>query len=227
VKNKINGTTLKIIAIIAMTFQHAVYLFYRSNELLYMISKIIGSITFPIMCFCIVEGFTHTKNIKKYIGRLTILAIISHFAYTFYKDVNFPSSIIFTLLCGLVSIYWYEKVETWDLKITGLIFLTFISILGDGGIFGVLLILSFYFFKDNRTKQILGFTIVCLLRILSKVIIINPDYYLSLLPSLGVFLSIPLFIAYNGKKGGLNKFFFYIYYPSHLIILRLIYLIIF
>ena len=44
---------------------------------MYYISRMIGRVAFPIYLFLLVEGFVHTKNIKKYIIRLTLFAILS------------------------------------------------------------------------------------------------------------------------------------------------------
>jgi len=92
-QNKKTGLTsnaIKIIAIIAMTIDHIAWAFFPhySLDLIILSMKIIGRLTAPIMMFFIAEGYYHTKNIKKYIFRLFIFAIISHFAYAiaFCKD---------------------------------------------------------------------------------------------------------------------------------------------
>ena len=44
---------------------------------------IIGRLTAPIMWFFICEGYHYTRDVKKYMIRLGIFAVISHFAYCF------------------------------------------------------------------------------------------------------------------------------------------------
>ena len=82
---KLNSNHLKLIAIIAMTLDHIADLIYpgMQNNIISIILHIIGRLTAPIMFFFICEGFYYTKNLKKYILRLFIFAIISHFAYCF------------------------------------------------------------------------------------------------------------------------------------------------
>ena len=54
---------LKIVALISMFCDHFGAAFY-SGQLSYL--NLIGRIAFPIFAFQISEGYTHTKNIKKY-----------------------------------------------------------------------------------------------------------------------------------------------------------------
>ena len=41
----------------------------------------IGRLAFPIFAFMIVEGYFKTSNLKRYVGRLFIFAIISEIPY--------------------------------------------------------------------------------------------------------------------------------------------------
>ena len=81
---KLNSNHLKVIAIIAMTIDHIADLIYPGmpNNIISNILHIIGRLTAPIMFFFICEGFYYTKNLKKYILRLFLFAIISHFFQT-------------------------------------------------------------------------------------------------------------------------------------------------
>lgn len=114
---KLNANHLKIIAIIAMTIDHVADLIFPGmpNNILSNLFHIIGRITAPIMFFFICEGFYYTKNIKKYIFRLLLFSIISHFAYCFAFGINFipfsngnifnQTSIMWTLLWSVVALY--------------------------------------------------------------------------------------------------------------------------
>ena len=81
----LNSNHLKLIAIIAMTIDHIADLIYPgfSSEPFSILFHIIGRLTAPMMWFFICEGYYHTRNPKKYILRLFLFAVISHFAYCF------------------------------------------------------------------------------------------------------------------------------------------------
>ena len=90
-KKGLNSNALKMIAIIAMTVDHLAWLLFPgySTDGIALSMHIIGRLTAPIMIFFIVEGFFRTSNIKKYIGRLFIFAVISHFAYALMFNKSF------------------------------------------------------------------------------------------------------------------------------------------
>jgi len=114
---KLNSNHLKIIAIIAMTIDHIADLLYPNmqNNIIPIILHIIGRVTAPIMFFFICEGYHYTKNLKKYIARLFIFAVISHFAYCFAFGINYipfttgsifnQTSIMWSLAWAVVALY--------------------------------------------------------------------------------------------------------------------------
>ena len=80
-KKVFNSNALKLIACFSMVFDHigkAIYLFFPNDTTYYVnfAFSIIGRLALPIFIFLIIEGFTHTKNIKNYFFRLGIMAII-------------------------------------------------------------------------------------------------------------------------------------------------------
>ncbi len=136
-----NNYQLKIIAITAMLIDHigAIFLSPDVNYGLYLMCRSIGRIAFPIFVFLIVEGFYHTSNLKKYLLRLGVFALISevpfdlafykyHYGISFLDDlnkaVNQPShfkllfdrliaaqNVFFTLFLGLLLITLMNMVE--------------------------------------------------------------------------------------------------------------------
>ena len=75
---KLNSNHLKLIAIIAMTIDHVADLLYPGMpaSVISNLFHVIGRLTAPIMFFFICEGFYHTKDIKKYMSRFTILNVL-------------------------------------------------------------------------------------------------------------------------------------------------------
>ena len=80
-EKRLNSNHLKFLAIIAMTLDHSIDLFFPgfpSNPIA-ICFHIIGRLTAPIMWFFISEGYFYTRNPKKYLLRLFIFAIVSFF----------------------------------------------------------------------------------------------------------------------------------------------------
>lgn len=90
---------IKIIGIITMFIDH--YHFVIGGSL---ILNIIGRLAFPIFAFSLNEGYFHTSNLKKYLIRLFIFAIIIQIPAILFK-LNYPVNIFFTLFFGLLAIY--------------------------------------------------------------------------------------------------------------------------
>lgn len=218
---------LKLIACISMLLDHAGYAFNESNIIL----GCIGRIAFPIFSFCISEGYRHTKNIKRYLLRLFILAIISQIPFGLVYSIDeIYINTVATLLLGLIAICIYDKN-----KIIGVICTIFLGIIAqllhfDYGLYGVILILVFYIFKDKKLLLLLLFLILTTGKYLSylyefisygnniiiMIIKYYLPYYLSTLPSI-IFI-----LLYNGKQGKNLKWLFYIFYPLHLSIIALV-----
>jgi hypothetical protein len=131
-KNRQTGltsNTIKLIAIAAMTIDHiALILFPRySLDVPVLFMHITGRLTAPIMIFFVVEGYYHTHDIKKYLSRLFIFSIISHFAYAVAFDKYFipfketifdQTGIIWALGLGLLALAVY-KTESQKMSLRG------------------------------------------------------------------------------------------------------------
>lgn len=216
---------LKLIGIFAMLCDHI-------GDILpvkYPLLNFVGRIAFPIFAFQITNSYIHTKDIKKFMLKLLIFAFISQVPFTLFLSTfspnNFSLNIFFTFLLGLSAILIYDKCKY---KIVGIISAILISILGqfikvDYGMFGILLIFSFYIFKDNlvllSSSTIL---LTFLVRYLPEIIKYPTLYAINIKYAIFLCFSLIFICLYNKKQGPKLKYFFYIFYPLHLLILFLI-----
>ncbi len=231
-KKGLNSNQLKIIAIIAMTIDHTNKILLNPMRIMQLdfIFRIIGRITIPIMCFFISEGYFHTRNKKRYIGRLFIFSIISHFAYCFAfkhpmipKNIFFETSVIWTLLWGLIALCIIKKNKINNVVKILLIFLIFcLCVNSDWGIFAIAAILAFGITRGNIKNQMVSLSIVSLTYMITQ-FMENHNIY-QFIQYFGLFLTIPFLLKYNGERGNCKslKWLFYIYYPLHLVILGII-----
>lgn len=219
----LDATQLKIIAIICMVIDHGTWTFLPQGA--YPVSSsilhLVGRLTFPILCFFIAEGYRKSSNVPKYILRLFILGAISAvpFYMLFASVCGFLLTTIFTLFFGLCSLYLAGKTKNKILKGIIVVFFMAISIISDGGVSGVLLIYMFGTIENRKKSLIYGLVAMNGLDLIMTVLLgqkIDSELILSII---GTFITYPLLIQYNGQRGRSIKYFFYIFYPFHIIAL--------
>ena len=223
---------------ISESFRDRIIVWVAENQDLvyniYEMMRYIGRMAFPIYCFLLVEGFLHTRSVKKYALRLLLFAFISEIPFDLAIDAKWVSmdysNVFFTLLLGLLLIwavsyiekfyeFWCEK--EWDRFLgTLLVVMAVVVVLAicggfaemvlltDYGLAGVVAILSLYLLR--RTKE-LGFAVA----VLSLTVLSSDTEILALL------MLYPL-MKYNGERGKSIKYVFYAFYPIHLLVLALI-----
>lgn len=201
---------LKWVAVVTMLIDHIGSVFFPQMAFL----RIIGRFSFPIFAYQIAVGYRYTSNIKNYALRLSLFGLISQWPYNLLYD---GLNIFFTLLCGLMVIYIYEKVDR--LLSICLIVLTVMVPL-DYGVYGVVSIFLFHVFMDKKKSmagvQIITTGVYCLFN--------NPLQLFSILSQ----LLISFWKNTPKKKSNMFvKYFYYAFYPSHLLILHLIFYFLF
>ena len=161
-----------------------------------------------------------------------MLEVYAHVYLPFIDStlVILQSSVILTLLLGLFSIYLWDKMDIpkyAKVILTGIII--WVSAFADWQFYLVLMCLIFYFLKNNPKKMWIAYSIVALMYTFTVTIFANPfDIKFTwnfVIFGFGTFLIPFFFQLYNGKPGtksAFNKWFFYIFYPGHLLILGLI-----
>jgi len=222
----LSGNTIKIIAITAMIIDHLAWAFVGTDTALAAVMHTVGKITGPVMCYFIAEGNHYSKNRRKYVERLAIFALISHVPYNLFSNQGtvslLPTSVIFTLLCGLLALIIYEKVESRPLKYSLILLLIALTFWADWAIFGVLFVLAFGVFYGSPKKQMTAFVIISLLKVVDSLFAEGGiNYYRTLPAAAGSVLVFILLSLYNGTKGGskYSKWAFYIIYPLQFLVI--------
>lgn len=253
--NGISGSTLKLIAICSMFLDHTGatvfrallnqpsvtaspfwFSFWRSA---YSCSRSLGRIAFPIFCFLIVEGFSHTRNVWKYAIRMFLFALISEIPFDLALKGGWynpdKQNVYFTLLIGLMVLIGLSSTEQLCKKITHNlsrkpIFFCCISCIQilisslciwcgmwlaswidtDYNFKGVFLITVLYLVHHYSTPSSDSKLVLCL----SGAAAVSWE-----LPAPLGFLPVYL---YNGTRGLRVKYLFYWFYPVHLLVLHII-----
>lgn len=228
-KHGLSANALKYIAIAAMLTDHIAWCFVDTYSFLGQLMHVIGRITAPIMCYFIAEGFHYTKNVKKYLLRLGVFAVISWFPYVFmetgqlFLQYFYMQSVIFTFFLGLLALaVIHSESLSQPIKAIMLLIIFILSLMGDWFYLAVVWIIIFDKYRGNIKKQLLFFVISAVIMDSLFIVIIPLN---ELLFQYGVLLAaIPLYF-YNGKRGkggSFNKWFFYVFYPMHMAILGFI-----
>ena len=182
-------------------------------DLLWM--RYVGRLAFPIYAFLLAEGFYRTKNVKKYLLRLGIFAIISEIPFDLALKEGMidmsSQNVYFTLFLGLLMLYLIRWTDSIFLRILTIvaIMVTAQEIHCDYRYPGIWMILSFAALRDLPFFKNLN------------VIGVNVRLFFTKVQVAGALALIPIGL-YNGKKGPSWKYFFYCFYPIHLLVIYLV-----
>ena len=212
-----SGNALKILAAIFMTIDHiGVVLFPRV-----LILRILGRLAMPIFAFMIAEGCKYTRNRRKYFGMVFGLGAVCQVVYYFF-DGSLYLSILITFSLSILTIYALQYLKERNSTFSGVLFLCTVFTVWllnlifeiDYGFWGCLLPVfaaiphGTKYDSKNTSITLLGLGLLPLSLSLGDIQILS-------------LLALPLLYAYNGKRGKWNlKYFFYIFYPLHLVVLQ-------
>lgn len=232
----LTGFALKRIAVVSMLIDHfggvvmdGVIAPYRTNGSIFFtadmpfmvryafairaVCNTIGYIAFPLFCFLLVEGFLHTRDRVKYGLRMGLFALLSEIPYNIaHYQTLFCfrlQNVMFTLCVGIFTLIAISGAEGRfaDRKGARILCTALITAIGMAAAYllrseyvflGVLAICLLYLLHDKGWLRLLGF---------APLLVVSPWILLALLPVL----------FYNGQRGKGAKYFFYIFYPAHLL----------
>lgn len=216
-----SGFLLKVIAVVTMIIDHTGDVLFPGR--LWM--RCIGRLAFPIFCFLIVEGFLHTRDLKRYMARLALFAVISEIPFDLALFGEFfetsHQNVFVTLLLGLMAISVMSIVEVGNIWFNYMIRVMIAVPFGviaqlihtDYRWIGIALITVMYLFHDFE-----------LLKIMSGALLLLPVFSNSI-EYFGVLSFLPIHF-YNGKRGipregygRVLQWACYMIYPVHLLVL--------
>ena len=177
----------------------------------YHLIRMAGRLAFPIFAFLLVEGYVHTRDIRKYMMNLFVAAVISDIPWMLLGGFD-SHNVMFTLLMGLMAVSFIDRF--WQRRFLSLSVIAVIGALAewlqtDYSWRGIFLICVLFMFRD---KPLLAFMFGL------------PFLMVYGLAGSAAGLMMP--ILYSGQRGFatglLSKSLFYAFYPLHLMSIWLV-----
>lgn len=235
----LSAAALHIIAMTFMLMDHLWATLLPAQEWL----TCVGRLAFPIFAFMTVEGYFHTHDLRKYLRRMLVFALLSEIPFdlmyggTWFYPVH--QNVIWTLLLGLLGIHRMEKARKkqnpvlYALTVTLTVVLG--AVLGTLGMVdyygaGVLTMFVFYLFRGRKWWCFLGqllalywVNVELLSGLMYPVHILGTEIELCQ-QGLALLALIPIWI-YRGRQGYHTRPFqyaCYAFYPVHMLVLVMV-----
>lgn len=238
-KMDLSAAALHILAMTFMLMDHLWATLLPAQEWL----TCVGRIAFPIFAFMAVEGYFHTHNLKKYLLRMLIFAVISEVPFdlmyggTWFYPVH--QNVIWTLMMGLVGIHLMETVRKKKSIFVYILVsahrcvirrsLGTLSMVDYYGI-GVLTVFIFYFFRGRKWWCLLGqmltlywVNVELLGGLMYPIRLFGMEFELCQ-QGLALLALLPIWL-YRGRQGYHSKpfqYFCYAFYPIHMLVIVLV-----
>ncbi len=236
-----SASALKMIACLFMLIDHVGLTFFPSED----IFRILGRLAFPLFAFFIAEGCRYSKHgLRRFLMIFSIGLVFLVFFLIYQGEIygniflTFSVSIMLDNIIYNCKKYLFRGFKLIKMFICILIIAVSVSILYllynsmyfEYGFFGMLMpvLINVTNFKDINAPS----AIKKLDNHFSKILLMALGaIFLSLTGRMGIIqfyclLAIPFIMLYNGKPGCKKiKYLFYVFYPTHLIIIEAIALI--
>lgn len=248
IKKGLSPLFLRNLAMALMLVDHVGLTFFPEHMWL----RYVGRLAFPIFAFLLVEGFVHTRNLPRYLGRLLLLALVTDIPYQLMSTGNFVyqpfRNVVWTFLVALLAMWAIELVKqhlkgwfNWlpQLLIAWAAYWLANLMQTDYHGLGVLMVLGFYWFRGKTWSKRAGQAGVMAL---VNALFFNLDtfasfgyenllYYFSVFgmqifsPQIHALWSVPIIWLYKEEGGRPSRWiqlFQYLFYPVHMLVLGLL-----
>lgn len=223
--------SIKMVAMLTMLINHIANVFLPAGQPLTNLCLCIGYFTAVTMCFFLVEGYGCTRSKRRYAGRLLGFAVLAQLPYQLAFPANgiagfVQFNMLFTLLLCFLVLLVQEKIQDRVLRSVCIVLLICASLFCDWALLAPVFTLLFAWAGGNRTRQKAAFGAAALLY--------------GGMAGLGsgqvweaVGCAVPILVSafvilylYNGRRAARGrtfyKWFFYAFYPAHLLVLGLL-----
>ena len=192
---------LKVIAIIAMTADHASTALLEDGTTAYNICQFSGNFTIVIMCFFVVQGLRHTRSVLNYALRLLAWAIISE--VPFYLLFGLQLNVLFTLLAGLIIIYPIDR-KGWLIGIAVLALFFPLSLICGWSIIAPVFTIIYYVLQ-KRQKENLSILLLPASYFILRTILYTETQAEYVTGSLSVLIAALIVFKIKKKSGDVRK----------------------
>ena len=216
----LNGNHLKLIAAFTMLLDHAGILLFPRVQLF----RILGRLAYPIFAFMIAEGCRYTRHKLRYFLMVFGLGVGCQLVYYFASGDTYLN-ILLTFSCSILIIYCLQalyKEQDWLRQFWLSLLFAFLF----AGVYGLTQIVTLdYGFWGIMVPVFVSLAHVRKWPRWAEVVLLGAGLRFLAADFGGIqhyaLLSLPLLLLYNGQRGKVNmKYFFYIFYPVHLVVLQ-------
>ena len=231
----LSGNMLKWIAAVFMVLDHVGVILFPEMRVL----RILGRLSFPVFAFMIAEGCRYTRNKYRYFFSIFGVGAVCQtvlFVYNGSMEMNilltFSLSILLVFSFALLKERtWAENTSIFALFAAIVLFaglLTGVGVLGtlvdlDYGAAGCMVPLFASLLHPPKGRE--GTALHRIDRPFVYVLTMGLGLFILSLDHGGIqwfcLFSLPLLLLYSGKRGrGRMKYFFYVFYPAHLLVIQ-------
>lgn len=223
---RLSSFSLRLIALACMCADHIGLALFPSVGAF----RCVGRLAFPLYCFLLVQGFTHTRSVRGYGRRLLLLALLSEIPFDLLifgrTTCGVEQNVLFSLLFGLLALYAADSLRDKPLS-AWLVILTLcmgaMAARVSYGWLAIALCLCAYHAGENKRALALSTGGVLLLYSLS-LLLSGVDVGWALVSFCALFALLPM-LLYNGRRGvrvPVLTFLFYAAYPLHILLLVIV-----
>lgn len=223
---------LKALTAVTMTADHVGYMLFTPPSgpsgilpagtlTVYEVLRLAGRISFPLVCFFLVQGMHHTHDRRKYLLRLFLFALLSEIPFDLAIRGRLfdwrSQNVLFTLVIGLCVLFLLERAGQTAFAPKRNCICLLVVLAGaaaaymlhtDYSFWGILTIFLFYPDRFQARQRFWCMAALCACQ--------GPAQMFAV-------LSLFFTERYDGQKGKRQslpqQYFFYLFYPLHLLVL--------